>query len=77
MTDTVTAAPAFLSLVIHIEHQHCQKAEEWRKAGGDGFPRMLPVLHERYNSYRNYFKCEACDTVISHSLANVTNVESA
>jgi len=70
-------APTELTLAIHLDHQNCPKGDEYRANGGQGFPRLLPVLHERYNANRTYLKCEACETVIGHSLVNATETESS
>jgi hypothetical protein len=71
------AEPTELTLKLYFSHQDCTNAEAYRTAGGHGFPRLLPVLHERYNPNRTYLKCEACGTVISHSLVNATETESS
>jgi len=78
MSTEITVAPTHLSLEIHVTHQDCLNAEAWRESTGEnGFPIFEPVLHERYNANRTYLKCQACGTVISHALGNVTDVESA
>jgi hypothetical protein len=53
----------------YLDHQDCLNAEEWRKKTGQfGFPPFTPVLQERYDTNRVHMKCDACGTVVCHTV---------
>lgn len=65
-----------LTIELFFDHQDCLEADRWRNEGGTAFPPFKAVLHERYNRNRTHLKCEACGTVISHTMVNATIMES-
>lgn len=53
----------------YLDHQDCLNAEAWRKTTSQpGFPTFTPVLQERFDPNMVYMKCDACGTVVRHTV---------